>query len=203
MRIAMLHSTGLVALAVAAALPAGAAERTGHEVVERYCSECHATGAHGAPRIGDAKAWHKRAERGLTSLTTSAIQGVRNMPPHGGARDVSDLELSRAITYMVNRSGGHWNEPTDRMQKHVERSGHDIVEAQCVKCHGTGVGGAPRIGDRKAWIQRAHLGLDSLVTSAIHGHGGMPSRGGMADLTDAEMRAAVSYMVNTSLREGK
>jgi cytochrome c5 len=77
-----------------------------------------------------------------------------------------------------------------------ERSGKQVVEAQCVKCHQAGVGGAPKIGDRDAWIPRMRQGLDSLVRAAIRGHGGMPARGGQADLTDGEFRAAILYMFN-------
>jgi cytochrome c5 len=109
---------------------------------------------------------------------------------------VSDLEISRAITYMVNQSGGNWAEPTDKAAKPVTRTGEQVVNAQCIKCHGTGVGGAPKIGDRAAWTPRISRGLDAVVASAIHGHGGMPARGGMADATDAEIRAAVLYMFN-------
>ena len=193
----------LAAFAGVAAHAAMPGERSGKEVVETFCIECHGSGAHGAPRIGDAKAWAPRAKRGLTGLTDSAIAGVRKMPPHGGTLQINDLEIKRAITYMVNQSGGHWTDPTDRAAKPVARSGSAIVEAQCVKCHATGEGGAPRIGDRQAWIGRARGGLDSLVASAIHGHGGMPARGGMADLTDAEMRAAVVHMFQTSVKEKK
>ena len=75
-----------------------------------------------------------------------------------------------------------------------DRSGKQIVEEQCVKCHRTGASGAPRIGDRDAWIPRLKQGLDSLVRAAIRGHGGMPPRGGRADLTDGEFRAAILYM---------
>jgi cytochrome c5 len=77
--------------------------------------------------------------------------------------------------------------------------GRAIVQMQCVRCHASGEMGAPRIGDRGAWIDRAHLGIDRLVNSAIRGHGAMPARGGMAMLTDPEIRAAVTYMVSTSL----
>ncbi len=77
-----------------------------------------------------------------------------------------------------------------------DRSGEEVVRAQCSKCHETGKGGAPKIGDRSAWIPRMKQGLDALVRSAIRGHGGMPARGGMADLTDAEVRAAIVYMFN-------
>ena len=190
------------AIAALASLSGHAAsDRSGKEVVEQVCSTCHGKGVDGAPRIGDAKAWEPRAKRGLSSLTHSAIQGVRKMPPHGGNPSVSDVEIKRAITYMVNQSGGKWIEPIDRTAKPKERTGQQIYEAQCVKCHGTGVDGAPKLGDKAAWIDRARLGFDSVVRSAIHGHGAMPARGGMADLTDAEMKAAVTYMFQTSVKQ--
>jgi cytochrome c5 len=75
-----------------------------------------------------------------------------------------------------------------------ERPGRQVVEEQCVKCHRTGVSGAPKIGDRDAWIPRMKQGLDALVHAAIRGHGAMPARGGRADLTDGEFRAAILYM---------
>jgi cytochrome c5 len=75
-----------------------------------------------------------------------------------------------------------------------ERTGEEVVKAQCVKCHGAGLNGAPRIDDRTAWAPRMKLGLDATVRSAIKGHGAMPARGGMADLTDTELRAAILYM---------
>jgi len=171
-------------------------ERTGKEIVESLCISCHGTGAAGAPKIGDVKAWSERASRGLTSLSKNALTGIRQMPPHGGNPNLTDTDLERAITYMVNQSGGHWTEPVSRTAAAPDRTGKEIVEAQCVKCHGTGVGGAPKIGDRAAWIPRLKPGLDVVVRSAIHGHGGMPPRGGMADLSDVEIRSAIIYMFN-------
>jgi len=77
-----------------------------------------------------------------------------------------------------------------------ERSGEQIVKAQCIKCHGAGVNGAPKIGDKTAWTPRLKQGVDRTVHSAINGHGKMPARGGMANLTDTELRAAILYMFN-------
>jgi cytochrome c5 len=75
-----------------------------------------------------------------------------------------------------------------------ERSGKEVVDAQCSKCHLEGKGGAPKIGDRDAWVQRLKKGLDATVREAIRGHGGMPARGDKADLTDREVRNAILYM---------
>jgi cytochrome c5 len=189
-------------MVVASALLAGVAYQapaqdkglSGKEVVDSVCAGCHAKGEKGAPKIGDKKAWSKRAERGLTALTQNALNGVRKMPPHGGRWELSDDEIRRAITYMVNQSGGKWNEPISKSTAAKERTGEQVVQMQCRKCHEAGTGGAPRIGDRDAWIQRLKTGLDNTVRSAIKGHGGMPARGGLADLTDSEVKNAILYM---------
>jgi cytochrome c5 len=194
----------LLALAIPLATSnAHASVRSGEQVVESVCAACHATGANGAPRIGDENAWKARAAQGLTSLTRHAIEGIRRMPPHGGNPGVSDFEIELAITYMVNHSGGHWATPIDKSAPMADRSGEQIVHAQCANCHDSGVGGAPRIGDRAAWIPRLTQGLDALVRSATRGHGGMPARGGMADLSDTELRSAIVYMVDEGVAPAK
>ncbi len=190
--------TAALACAAAGAIAASAPStaRTGKDIVEANCAQCHAKGAKGAPRIGDKHAWASRASRGLTGLTDSAIKGVRDMPAHGGNPGLSNADIEKAIIYMVNQSGGHWVEPIDAAHPPGERSGPQVVKAVCSQCHETGKNGAPRIGDRAAWIPRLNQGLDSTVRSAINGHGGMPPRGGKANLTDSEVRNAVIYMFN-------
>ena len=74
------------------------------------------------------------------------------------------------------------------------RTGEQVVKSVCTHCHEAGKGGAPRIGDRNAWIQRLKQGIDDVVSAAIRGHDGMPPRGGQANLTDAEIRGAILYM---------
>jgi cytochrome c5 len=184
----------LMTLATAQDAAAQNAERSGREVVESLCVSCHGIGARGAPKIGDKRAWSKLAERGLSGLSKSALKGVRDMPPHGGNVNLTDTEIERAITYMVNQSGGHWNEPVSRTNRAAARTGEQIVSTRCSHCHLKGVNGAPKIGDREAWIPRLKPGLDVVVRSAINGHGAMPPRGGMANLSDAEIRSAIVYM---------
>jgi cytochrome c5 len=194
--VVMVAALALVAGMASTSAAAQAKERSGKEVVEAQCASCHGTGANGAPKIGDGNAWAKRASQGLTSLSRSALDGIRKMPPHGGNPNLPDTEIERAITYMVNQSGGHWTEPISRTAPAVNRSGEQIVQQRCATCHQSGEGGAPRIGDRSAWIPRLKQGIDVVVRSAIKGHGGMPARGGQADLTDAELRSAIVYMMN-------
>ena len=185
---------GTFAVCATAAVQGG--ERTGKEVVAALCVACHGSGAGGAPKIGDTRAWARLASQGLSSLSDTAIQGVRQMPPHGGNPSLTDIEIKRAITYMVNQSGGHWTEPVSRTSPPPERTGEQVVQERCASCHRSGEGGAPRIGDLSAWIPRLRYGVDVAVRSGINGHGSMPARGGQADLTDGELRNAVIYMIN-------
>ncbi len=90
---------------------AAQAPKSGEEVVKAVCSVCHQTGAAGAPKIGDNAAWAKLLKAGLGELTKSAISGVKAMPPRGGNPELSDLEITRAIVYMGNLSGGKLKEP--------------------------------------------------------------------------------------------
>jgi len=79
-------------------------------------------------------------------------------------------------------------------------SGKAIYEKNCVGCHGNGVAGAPKTGDKLAWKDRAAGGLDYLVKSAIEGKqgygGSMPPRGGNEKLSDHDVKIAVQYMLD-------
>ena len=95
--------------------PAGApgAPRAGEDIVKAICGACHLTGAAGAPKIGDKAAWGPRIKEGFNRMLATAIKGEKAMPPRGGAADLSDFELSRAIVYMANQSGGSLKEPAE------------------------------------------------------------------------------------------
>jgi cytochrome c5 len=116
------------------------------------------------------------------------------MPPKGGS-DATDEELARAIAFMANQSGAHFKTPGagEKIQGN-ERSGEEIAKSVCLKCHQTGEKGAPKLSDKAAWTQRGSKGLDALTASVIHGHGKMPARGGMADLSDPEVKSAIAYL---------
>ncbi|MET0518248.1 MAG: c-type cytochrome [Burkholderiaceae bacterium] len=84
--------------------------KTGEQVFQAQCSACHATGAAGAPKFGDAAAWGPRLKTGFDALLNSALKGKGNMGPQGGG-DFSDFEIARAVVYMANHGGGSFAEP--------------------------------------------------------------------------------------------
>lgn len=65
----------------------------------------------------------------------------------------------------------------------------------CALCHATGVGGAPKLGDKAAWAPRIATGKDAMLASVLKGKGAMPAKGGNASLNDADVKAAVEHMI--------
>lgn len=84
--------------------------KTGEQVFQAQCSACHATGAAGSPKFGDAAAWGPRVKNGFDALLNSALKGKGNMGPQGGG-DFSDFEIARAVVYMANNGGAKFDEP--------------------------------------------------------------------------------------------
>ncbi|MBI5275357.1 MAG: c-type cytochrome [Burkholderiales bacterium] len=80
----------------------------------------------------------------------------------------------------------------------ADEGGKQVYDSACAGCHGTGVLGAPKVGDTAAWKARSGGGLPSLVASAKAGKGAMPPRGGSASLSDAQLLSAVAYMMSAS-----
>jgi len=68
----------------------------------------------------------------------------------------------------------------------------------CMACHASGVAGAPKVGDKAVWKARLAQGMETLVKNATNGKGSMPPKGGRMDLTDAQIKSAVEFMVSES-----
>jgi cytochrome c5 len=89
---------------------ANRAARSGEDVYKAQCSACHATGAAGAPKFGDAGAWGARIGKGYEALLTSALKGKGAMGPQGGG-DFEDFEIGRGVVHMTNAAGAKFAEP--------------------------------------------------------------------------------------------
>lgn len=75
--------------------------------------------------------------------------------------------------------------------------GEQLYKSTCFACHGAGVAGAPKFGDKAAWAPLIAEGMDKMIQIAIEGKGSMPPRGGTT-ASDQEIAAAVHYMVNAA-----
>lgn len=206
---------------------AAAAPKSGEDVYKSVCSACHGTGAAGAPKFGDQTAWAPRIKQGEKALLNSALKGKNAMPARGGAANLSDLEVERAMIYMADKAGATFKEPAAPAGEKAaaapaaekagaapaakaaaatpaaeakaapaagKADGKKIFETTCIVCHGTGVAGAPKAGDKAAWAPRLKTGMNALYTSALNGKNAMPPRGGNNALSDAEVKAAVDYL---------
>ena len=199
---------------------AAAGARSGEQIVKSVCATCHQAGVAGAPKIGDNAAWAPRIKQGLNGLLASATKGKGAMPPKGGDGSLSEEELARAIVFMANASGAKFKEPAAKPAaapqqqaaapapqaaaapaagaKPAAADGKKVFDSVCTACHTAGVAGAPKLGDKAAWGPRIKTGMDTLVQTALKGKGAMPPKGGNPALSDADVRAAVEFMVSQS-----
>jgi len=183
------------------------ADRTGEEVVKAACGRCHETGQGGAPKVGDRAAWTPRVAKGLATVTQAALKGHGGMPARGGLADLSDVEVKRAIEYMLNSGIGKAAAaaapaataaaPTVAVAATAtaKPDGKQVYDTTCMACHATGAAGAPKLGDKAAWAPRLKTGVDALYAAALKGKAAMPAKGGNASLPDADVKAAVDYML--------
>ncbi len=191
----------------------GAAGQTGEQVVKAVCSTCHQAGVAGAPKIGDKAAWGPRIKQGMQALVQSALKGKGAMPPKGGNPSLSDDDVARGVAFMANQAGANFKEPAVKAPAQKPQAqasagpaaasqtagapdGKKIFDTTCTACHTAGVAGAPKLGDKAAWAPRIKQGMDALVQSATKGKGAMPPKGGNASLSDADIRAAIEFMVS-------
>jgi cytochrome c5 len=81
----------------------------------------------------------------------------------------------------------------------ADLTGEQIYNQACVACHGAGVAGAPKLGDKAAWAPRIAQGMDTLHNHALQGFQGkagyMPPKGGRTDLSDQSVMNGVDYIV--------
>ena len=207
--------------------------KAGNEVYAAQCAACHATGAAGAPKFGDAAAWAPRIKTGFEALWNSALKGKNAMGPQGGG-DFDDVEIGKAVVHMANAAGAKFAEPQKAAATadagaaaapaapaapvaapavaaaapvvvaaaapaaaSKAGTGEALYKQACIACHASGVAGAPKFGDKAAWAPRIQTGLDMLTASVVKGKNAMPPKGG-SSASDADIRAAVEYMVSAA-----
>lgn len=206
------------------AAAATAAASPGEAAYNRTCFACHGAGVAGAPKLGDQANWSPRVAQGTETLYKHAIEGFQGqtgmMPPKGGATDLSDDEVKGAVDFMLSKLEGAAAAPAAADAAPAEAAapapadaaapatadagakGKEIYDSVCFVCHTPGAAGAPKLGDAAAWGERIAQGNEVLYDHSINGFMGkagmMPPKGGRPDIADADVKAAVDYMVNAS-----
>ncbi|HEX4857960.1 MAG TPA: c-type cytochrome, partial [Usitatibacteraceae bacterium] len=114
------------------------------------------------------------------------------------------LEAAPASAAPVKAASPAASEPAkapkspDKAAATVASGGEATYKLACSACHAAGVAGAPKLGDKAAWAARVAKGASALHGSALKGLNAMPPKGGNAGLPDAEVKAAVDYMIAQS-----
>ena len=131
------------------------------------------------------------------------IVGGKSDSKHIGASDSDSKAVAERIKPVGEVSVGG-NRVVDALISPAsagdDAKGKATYEASCALCHGAGIAGAPKFGDKTAWKSRIAQGKDTLYKHALGGFQGktgtmMPPKGGNMNLADADVKAAVDYMV--------
>ena len=132
---------------------------------------------------------HAKLIRGLTALAwIILVQGCGKEATPPAAKAVTPAPAAKPDAPSPAAASGAAAQP----------SGEDPYRKACAACHDQGVAGAPKLGDKTAWEARIKQGMEALYTVGIKGKPGtgMVAKGGNASVSDAEVKAAVDYMVS-------
>jgi cytochrome c5 len=196
--------------------------RAAADIVKNTCAACHQTGAANAPKLGNPEDWAPRIKTGINTMVQSVIKGKGAMPPKAGDPSLTEGEIHNAVVLMANQAGAKFKEkpaaapaqqqaaapaqqqaaaPAQQQAappKAAAADGKAVYDKVCFACHQVSVANSPKLGDKDAWAPRLKQGPDALVQSVVKGKGAMPPKAGNPALTDAEIRAAVDFMVSQS-----
>lgn len=125
----------------------------------------------------------------VVALVPLSKMGKGSAPADGNSDEADNRIQPVARVEMVKAAPAASGKPRD---------GATVYGAVCMACHASGVAGAPKAGDKAAWAPRIATGTAALVKSVLGGKGAMPPKGGAADLSDAEVKAAVEHLVGLS-----
>jgi cytochrome c5 len=127
-------------------------------------------------------AYHKSVEARIAPFEREAVAGQNNA--------ALAIKAPAGATAEAGGSSG----------QALPTSGKALFEQTCSACHGAGIAGAPKAGDKAAWASHISKGLPTLYDHALHGFTGpdgtMPAKGGRADVPDPMVEQAVNYMVS-------
>jgi cytochrome c5 len=129
---------------------------------------------------------------GTAAMSEDAV--ARRLKPVGEIATPGSEPATQVATAPTPPGGA----PTGAAKQGAGKPGEALYNTVCQACHATGAVGAPKTGDKAAWKPRLAQGVGTLHEHAIKGKGAMPPKGGAASASDADVAAAVDYMVSKS-----
>ena len=128
-------------------------------------------------------------------LVVQLIRGIQEKQVDTDTSETANKAVVERIKPFATLAAQDANSPR------VEQSGEQVFTAVCSSCHTPGALGAPKFNSKSDWGPRLGQGFDTLVKHAIEGYKGpdgnmMPAKGGNPSLTDAQVKAAVTWITD-------
>ena len=127
----------------------------------------------------------------------AAASGAEGASGAAGASDAAGTQAAAAMAAMANVPQGAAPASGATQSADASQAGKALYQQVCQACHAAGVLNAPKFGDKEAWALRLKEPMETVYNYALHGKGAMPPKGG-SSASDADVKAAVDYMVNAS-----
>ena len=107
-RLILIALLGLTTTGIVVADSHSTPDRSGEEVFEANCANCHSGGIggffSGAPEVGDEDDWEPLIPKGVNGLTTTTLAGIGDMEARGACTTCTDEEIRASIEYMLEES---------------------------------------------------------------------------------------------------
>jgi cytochrome c5 len=132
----------------------------------------------------------------IIAIAEFATGGLKLDPKSPAMSDAAVAERLKPIAATAPAPSGPAAAPG--AAKSAAKPGEALYQSVCTACHGAGIAGAPKTGDKAAWKPRIAQGIDTLYDHALKGKGAMPPKGGAMGSPDADIKAAVDYLVGQS-----
>ena len=151
-----------------------------------------AVGTHSLGNSADNANTPEAIARRIAPVTTLAIDASKAVPMVTAAAAAPKAVAAPIVAVVIPAAAAPGAQ--------AAAGGEGVYKNACVACHGAGIAGAPKAGDKAAWSSRIAQGKPTLYDHAVRGYQGkagvMPAKGGNAALPDADVKAAVDYMVS-------
>ncbi|WP_338638804.1 c-type cytochrome [Burkholderia pyrrocinia] len=127
----------------------------------------------------------------------NAAQPASGAAGASGATDAASAQIAAAQAAMAAIPKAGEQPAAAPASADAATAGKALYTSTCQACHAAGVLGAPKFGSKEDWAPRLKESMDTVYNYALHGKGAMPPKGG-STASDADVKAAVDYMVNAS-----